>query len=319
MVEQAHLLIGIGTSILLIYTTGLVLNSIGLYMVYRCVNRMQHNQRIYLMNFIVGEILMSFAQMSYVIGHIIQNRQMQKYAGLMQCTLAISWCLCMIFLTLDRFWEIKLNIKYHIYITNGRVFGAVVCVWLLAVANALWMMLVQSLTDYDVLGLVLAVIFPVFEAFFLLINASVYIYIFQKVKKKKREAAKQLKAQPKQMTLHQQHMHEKKRRETRARNFVPFYIVVTFLVFSLLPELIAAVFLKGLNWTGIRRTYVMFAATTLFACGYIADALIYILMYQQLRKMFLKKVFRNRIGVSTTQQEQSNTLSRAQSEFKSVY
>jgi len=322
MVHEKYLLVGIGTSVLFIYMISLILNSIGLYMVYKCVNRMPHNQRIYLMNFIVGEILMALAQMSYVIGHIVQSRSVQVYAALTQCTLAISWCLCMIFLTLDRFWEIKLNIQYHVYITNERVTGSIVFVWMLATVNASWMMLSKEFTDIDVLGIVLSAIFPIFEALFLLVNASVYIYIFRKVKMKKREAEKQLKTTRKQMTAHEQRIHEKKRKETRARNFVPFYIVITFLLFSLLPELIAAVFLKGLNWTGIKRTYAMFVATSLFGGGYIADALIYIFMYQQLRRMFLKKVRRNRIGTSSSMHHKTsvaNALSTMQIEFKSVY
>ena len=118
----------VGTLIIVIYLIGITLNSIGLYLVNRAVNRLQPNQRLYLMNFIAAEILMSLAQIWYVIGHILQDRTLQVFAALMQCTqctvqctVAISRCLCMIFLTLDRLLEIKLNITYHVYGTQKRV------------------------------------------------------------------------------------------------------------------------------------------------------------------------------------------------------
>ena len=226
-----------------------------------------------------------------MVGHILQNRTIQIYAALVQCSLAVSWCMCMIFLTLDRFLEVRLNISYHVYVTQSRVVASNCFVWILALVNISWMVGLQAKTGIDIIGIVLSLIFPIFEGMFLVVCSTVYVYIFSRVKQKQREARK-LTVQRKQLSTYEQKIHDRKKRETRARNFVPLYIILTFLVFSSLPELIVVIFLKGLNWSGVKRTYVMFVATSLFASGYIVDALIYLLMYRGLRVMFRRKILR---------------------------
>ena len=289
--DVSTILITIGTFIIMLYIIGMSLNGIGLYLVYKSGHRLQTNQRLYLMNFIVGEILMSTSQVCYVVGHILQNRNIQIYAALVQCSLAVSWCMCMIFLTLDRFLEVRLNISYHVYVTQSRVVASNCFVWILALVNISWMVGLQAKTGIDIIGIVLSLIFPIFEGLFLVVCSTVYVYIFSRVKQKQREARK-LTVQRKQLSTYEQKIHDRKKRETRARNFVPLYIILTFLVFSSLPELIVVIFLKGLNWSGVKRTYVMFVATSLFASGYIVDALIYLLMYRSLRVMFRRKILR---------------------------
>ena len=299
------------------------LNGIGLYLVYHSGHRLQTNQRLYLMSFIMGEILMSVSQICYIVGHILQDRTIQVYAALIQCSLAISWCICMIFLTVDRFLEVRLNISYHVYVTQGRVIAANVFVWLLALSNITWMVSIEASTDIEVIGIVLSLIFPAFEGLFLVICSTVYVYIFRRVKKKQKEAQKlkvTVNQQQQQMSTYEKKVIERKKRETRARNFVPLYIILTFLVFSSLPELITVVFLKGLKWTGVKRTYVMFVATGLFASGYIVDALIYLLMYRSLRLMFRRKVLRkNRVSTQSISEVASRRVTINAGRPDSVY
>ena len=312
------ILITAGSFIITLYLVGMLLNCIGFYLVYKSGHQLQTNQRLYLMNFITAEILMCTSQIWYVIGHILQHRSVQIYAGLVQCSLAISWCICMIFLTVDRFLEVKLNIAYHVYITPAKVVAANSFVWLLALSNITWMVSVEAFTDVNVIGIVLSFIFPAFEGLFLVICSTVYVYIFRRVKKKQKEARELNKvvssSQKQQLSTLERKTQQRKKRETKARNFVPLYIILTFLVFSSIPELIAAVFLKGLQWTGIRRSYVMFVATALFATGYIVDALIYMTMYRGLRKMLVKKL-RNRIST----QSKTGEMSLAATMRASVY
>lgn len=317
--DVSTILIAIGTCIIMLYIIGISLNGIGLYLVYNSGYRLQTNQRLYLMNFIVGEILMSISQICYVIGHILQNRAIQIYAALAQCSLAVSWCMCMIFLTVDRFLEVRLNISYQLYVTHAKVVASNCFVWILGMANITWMIGLQASTDIDIIGIVLSLIFPIFEGLFLLVCSTVYVYIFSRVRKKQREA-KRLTVQGKQLSTQEQKIHERKKQETKARNFVPLYIILTFLVFSSLPELITVVFLKGLKWTGIKRTYVMFVATTLFASGYIVDALIYLLMYRSLRVMFQRKILRkSRISSNSFASEACSKGMTTQGRTASVY
>lgn len=273
-----------------IYLFAIALHVLGIYLLCS-TNRVKENQRIFLINLSVFEIAMMCAQVIHSVSHIVHETELTIYSSITMCALALSWATGLMLMTIDRFLEVKLNIKYHLYVTPQRIRMALISTWLYAVLNNTWMFYVQHYKNFYLLKFIYTTLFPVFEAGFIITCTIVYTYIFIKLnqnqKGRNRVNRDKISTVVKQCSGHNNNK--------KMSNFVPFYIIVTFLFFSGVPELITTIVVFVLE---IEDIYIELATLLLYVIGYITDAVIYIFLLRQLRQLLYRKLSSNRVGIS---------------------
>ena len=196
----------------------------------------------------------------------------------------------MAMITLDRFAEIKLNLKYRLYCNTKRtitiLFLGFTISCLLYVGLLIHFLINGNELDWDELWIVYFI--PIFQGIFLVIAFKTYYYIFKKLRKN------QLALNKIRNQLDQSSSGNGLQRKIQGKPkiIVPSLIILTFILFSILPNFIyAAVY----HWsTNYRYT----VASKLFPClyflGWMADPIIYIFSVKSIRQKFrkLKRFFK---------------------------
>ena len=183
---------------------------------------------------------------------------------------------CIMFaITLDRFLELILNIKYQLYWNKNRTKNTLILVS--CIVNVSYIVLSCIILSYQQSRMVLNIhdkickmsflyFSPVMDTIFVMFAAIVYSYIFFKLhqNKKKEEALR------KQLVCNE----TTKNISLKINKYrVPFWIIITFMLFCIVPDilqLISLVYLKYIN------EYFHSASYALYRLGHIADAMIYI-------------------------------------------
>lgn len=176
-------------------------------------------------------------------------------------------------ITLDRFLQLRFNIKYHLYWNKKRTKNTLILVSCLV--NASWIVLSCTILFYQKSKLMLSIhdeirqiyfryYAPVSDTIFIIFATIVYCYIFLKLYKNKRKE-------------------EKLRKQVRCnktadvvvkvnRYRIPFWIILTFMLFWIVPNILLRISFSY----PVFHEYFLSVYLGLYATGPIADAVIYI-------------------------------------------
>lgn len=253
-----------------LYLLSIMLHSIGIFLLLTLQHR--RNQDIIMMNLSIAEISMSLCDFSQNILSRYHNVSAFhiKILTITQCSLfVVPSFLIMIVLTVDRFLEVYLNIKYHTYVGKFKVKVSLSICWCIGISIASILLPLKFLSiNSD--AIIFKFIFPSVEGTFLLIALVCYIYIFNKFKEMKRTPTVPSIVRNKLKC---------------ARIFPPFLIILTFAMFVVAPDTVNLYLFyiseKGTNFHA--NILLLF-----YVLGFISDAVIYIFLQKSMRSHFLK-------------------------------
>ena len=143
----------------------------------------------------------------------------------------VSYMLLMIVITIDRFLIIYLNIKYPLYCTPRKI--KIVVILILCFCLCFFFVFLskylssQTWNPYRILYLF---VYPVIQSVFLLTAILTYVYIYRQLKRSKepnRNSVKHMKDSKKE---------PKSKERKRFNIFVPNLIILTFILFTVLPH-----------------------------------------------------------------------------------
>ena len=177
-------------------------------------------------------------------------------------------------LTLDRFLELRLNIKYNLYWNKNRTKKTLILVC--CMLNVAWVVLLCIIFSYQEPGLMLNIhekiylvllsyLVPVVDIVFIISATSVYSYIFFKLYKN-RKAEQALIKQVRRNESNTNCTFKVKRYR------VPFWIIITFMLFWIVPNILLRISFSY----PVFHEYFLSVYLGLYATGPIADAVIYI-------------------------------------------
>ena len=289
------------TIILLFGTVTALLHVTGLVLLTRAKDRTVHGNQKYLI------VALSLVELGLVASSVIRESifyatgsrtdRVGLYASLYNTAImGFMYSFIMFAITLDRFFELRLNIKYQLYWNKNRTKNTLILVSI--IVNVSWIVLSFIILSYQEPTMVLNIhdkiykmyylyFCPVMNTIFVTFAATVYSYIFFKLRqnRKKEEALR------KQLGCNE---------TTTNFNFkvnkyrVPFWIIITFILFCIVPDILQLISFVYLDCF---HEDIHSASYALYRLGHIADAMIYIfnLNYVRIKLGEFKRNIRNNI------------------------
>ena len=258
----------------------IVLHIIGIGLLWK-PNTFQQNQKIYLTHVSVIEILFMLSQNVALYMKLFRADPMAyEYVSLfILCILSIPWCNLRIALTIDRYMEVRLNIKYELHMNKTVRRIMYVVSWVIGVVLFIIMSSLKYKLNINAAYIVLIFLISIYHGIVVVVCILVYTYIFIVIRK---NAIKDRNTSC--------HTCENLRfQRQKKRMFIPFWIVASYFVFIILPDVtfkILFIQMKTDRGKSVMFPIMMF----LFDCCGLADSLIYIFMNASTRKRFLQMI-----------------------------
>ena len=228
----------------------------------------KRNQRLLLVTLCVTEFVYAVAGIAKACCILLDIQNVITLAIFLFHGAALTFFLIfiMIMITVDRFLEIYLNIKYSIYWsvrkTNVVLIVALLMCCLLFIP--LFIVHLRSATAFR--KLVTYYIFPTLSLVFLIVFSFSYFYIIKQVlrhRKKTKQIQKQLRTN--NTNLHCKQLN------IRFRLFVPTLVIITFILFMICPNIIGIFVVIELL-----PIYVLYFTKLFVIVGFIADAAVFV-------------------------------------------
>ena len=234
------------------------------------------SQLLFLVNLSVAEFLFVLLGILMYVSSVTGHSQISYHCTVLQYTGAtLAYFLIMIFMTVDRFLEIYLNLKYPLYWNAKSTRNLMAVMWFTCTAFSLAGLLSPGFTKVRLYEVCYKYLFPSIELTFLLIATLVYGYVLVKLRWNPLVCTNC-------MVVKQRHQ-----RRRMSGFFVPALVVITFILFAVLPDLVqfhAHVVGRKLSDEAEFFVYLMYLLAML------ADALIYLLLSPPLRTIIRKKI-----------------------------
>ncbi|XP_066932247.1 uncharacterized protein [Clytia hemisphaerica] len=321
---------------LLFYSIAVILHSIGITLLLKL--RRKRNQDIIILHLSITELFMCLLD---IIQNILSRddyvtemtSRVKSYVIIVNCCFfVVPSFLIIITLTIDRFLEIYLNIKYQLYFSKKKLKFVLTVHWVLGSILGAALLVVRLTHGTQARLVIFMFIFPTLEIIFLIIAIVTYAYIYRKFRSKfKRlfigkvtpvkkdldnsnlegEAKSPYGIELKGQTSPIKRYSVWKGKLTRARKlvitnvmrrpsnkeqqkpmlkrrnfFAPSLILVTFVLFVVIPDSLNLLFhySKTLHWSEDTQNILL----CLYSIGFIMDGLIYIFLQKHLRVIFWK-------------------------------
>ena len=227
----------------------------------------KRNQRLLLVTLCVTEFVYAVADIAKACCILLDIQNVITLAIFLFHGTALTFFLIfIIMITVDRFLEIYLNIKYSIHWsvrkTNVVLIVAVLMCCLLFIP--LFIVHLRSATAFR--KLVTYYIFPTLSLVFLIVFSFSYFYIIKQVlrhRKKTKQIQKQLRTN--NTNLHCKQLN------IRFRLFVPTLVIITFILFMICPNIIGIFVVIELL-----PIYVLYFTKLFVIVGFIADAVVFV-------------------------------------------
>lgn len=257
--------------VLVLLIIAVFLHVLGIYLLIAIRNR-RSIQDVIIMSFSITEIFMA----CFDVTENIMSRWCHKLdknmnlVTITSCSLfVIPNFLILIVLTLNRFFEVYLNIKYEIYFDKRKIRYMLMGCWGSGIAVGCVLIPLRIL-DHQIGYIIFKYMFPIIQGVVLLIAIPVYIYIYNRIKENHRSI-------PQPRIAGQSPPPAIKRKKF----FLPFLIILSFFLFVVIPDitnlLLFYVYETGVHWHA-QVLYIF------YTCGYTCDALLYIFLQKHLRE-----------------------------------
>ena len=272
MVISLTIILSFGIFTALLHLTGLVL-------ITRAKDRNINGNQKYLI------IALSLTELAFVTSSIIfesifyVSGSRTEKVGLCfslynSVAVGIIYYFVMFAITLDRFLELRLNIKYHLYWNKKRTKNTLFCVSF--IVNLAWIVILLIILSFEQSILISNIQYklkqnfytyflPVINTIFVIFATIVYSYIFLKLCNNRRKEEALRKQLGRSEATKNNILRPSKYR-------VPFWIILTFILFCIVPDILQLILY---DYPPLHE-YIHSASYVLYRIGYIADAIIYI-------------------------------------------
>ena len=151
--------------------------------------------------------------------------------------LYLLYLLIMIFITLDRLFEFRLNIKYSLYWSPKKTLYALTIVFSISVLVFVFLTILKIFfTSFDYVKVIRTYVLPQLGIIFMILAVYTYYLIFKKLKGNRRMSMK-----IKQNIMMQNSRIQNETFTRGFRIFVPSLIIATFILLSIIPYVIMLV------------------------------------------------------------------------------
>ena len=266
-------------SILVVSPIGIFVHLIALVLLFED-RKIKENSKYHFVSLCLTEIGLTVGSVIDPLGILFYiNPLIKEILKLFGMTsLSFMYMFIMFFITLDRLLAVYWNIKYDQYCTKRRTLVLLIIVFVISIIFYLCILISNRMNPWDYGKFLMVYIYPIFQVWFLLTAFVTYIYIFMKVREN-RLARKKIE---KQINRSNNTSNVKRYSRNSFNILVPGAVVLTFILFMILPGVIYCVF-DNLG-SKIKVPYVI------YVLGWIADPMIYIFTIKSLRKKLLSKI-----------------------------
>ncbi|XP_057303557.1 uncharacterized protein LOC130640955 isoform X1 [Hydractinia symbiolongicarpus] len=264
-----------------LYGIAITLHCLGIYLLI-CLKHKRRNQDTVILNLSIAEIAMSLFDLTQNIlsrGNSVTSTNI-RYLTIAQCSFfVLPSFLIMILLTLDRFFEVYLNLQYFIYFNKKKTRILLALCWLTGLVCGIVLLSLKKFYE-DTSTIIYKYIFPVTEGVFFVVAVVTYTYLYKKFRLVRRH--------PSTESVNRSTKATAPKSGLRGRNFfAPLLIIATFLIFVMVPDV-----------TNLILFYILETGTNLhsnilllfYAIGFTCDALIYIFLQKHIRDILMLKL-----------------------------
>ena len=306
---------------LFLYSIAILLHLLGLFLLSN--QKQSSNQDIIIMNLSVAELGMCmFDIVQNILSRLPQHDLNNNIIIVAGCGFfVIPFLIIVTFLTLDRFFEVYLNIKYQIHFNKFKIGAILALAWITGIITAVTLLYKKLRYHVNVRTLIYKYMFPTLETTLFIICVLVYGYIYYKYRKSKK---------PKHSTSHfrsrpmfsnskiyplQKNSHKRKYSTVfkKRKFFAPFLIIVTLILFVIVPDMLNLYLFYIYEKTDCKAWSNILLS--LYSAGFIVDAVIYVFIQNHVRrtffKLFCKKQPRNSIQSQTSRTSDAENRSNA--------
>ena len=238
-------------------------------------NNISGSQKLLLIVLCVTELTFAISDIGSTVLHFLELRQFRNVIWMFSISSCIvMYIFVMIYITVDRFMEIYLNIKYHIHWCTKKTKVALAVALVMSLLSGIPAIMVGRREPCNVFKVFTLYVYPILEAVFVIVASFTYFYIIKQVRRH-RKVSERIE---KQLSENSKRPYQKPR-NNRFRIFVPTLIIITFILFTIGPNIIKfCVFLDV-----IQKEDEAHIAYIFIAIGFISDPLIYILNMKFIR------------------------------------
>ena len=254
-------------------------------------NNVRGSQKLLLLVLCVTELTFSILDINNKGLHLLEYTEYRYIWWMFSISSAVIMNMfVMTLITIDRFMDIYLNIKYdiHWYAKSTKI--ALTAAFVVSLLSGIPAVIVGLEDPCKVFKFLSLYVYPVLEGIFVVIALFTYFYIIKQVQKHKNISRKIEKQ------LRENHIIPfQKPSRNRFRIYVPTLIIITFILFTIGPNVIKFFYFLNI----IQNHYISHIAYLLIPVGFIADPLIYILNLKPVRTR-LKQMIPGRNTIKTT-------------------
>ena len=237
------------------------------------------NQKTLLINISVYHVLFASLQMFKLVVNINSfelSASVWCAIWIIQGSIGFVFILTMHCITIDRFLEVFLHLKYSLYVTNERIRNFIIVSWVVSILMGTALSVLFMVSDESLAQRVTDYTFPTVDLTFLLNATYVYSYLYWKSRQCTRKISQ---------------IHSSKYRAPRF--LLPGLIVLTYVVFNATggviqitgQELLRKCLVTARTWRLLINIVRM-----LYGLGGLSDATVYILMQRSCRRILNQHV-----------------------------
>ena len=283
--------------LLILNVLNVVLHTVGTYallVLYR--NTQDRPQRLLLINHSFCESVRHFLDVIIVILHLVSLPQQHVLTYIRfflemiaETGICVVEYLAMVYITLNKLFEILLNVKYRDYWNERKTKTLVLSTWCVGLLICVLSTATSILTSYDIDVIFHQLVYPLCDFVFIAVALVTLISILQKYNKRRRKL------------LLQKYVHNKKRLDSATfrmfvgrgmqakRNFaVPVVLIVIFLVLLIVPDM--TYFLVGVVNKSKQSDLLVTCILILNAIASQIDACVYLFFLPDVRKLLNRRL-----------------------------
>ena len=191
----------------------------------------------------------------------------------------VMYYLTMVYLTLDKLFDILLNIRYPLYWREEYTKRLLKATWGITLTIAITASIVHYFYQVEFHEILDTYAYPILDVIFILIALVTYGFIFHKYKQTRRPPVGGMTAIPSPGRF-QIFM--------KSRFFIPVLLITTFITFMAIPDMISPYCIHHIweDRSNAENTMIRIS----FAVSYLSDAIIYIWVKYSVRTLLLSKL-----------------------------
>ena len=259
---------------------------------------------IYLSNLSKCQIVMNAVMFTRCVVHLIKwphFEQFNEYADILilaGCGIVYYFSISLV--TIDRLFDILLNIRYPLYCTPQKARRILYSAWLLGLIVAIIIAMLVELTNLQTYHILFTYMFPFCNSVYVVLAAVTYIFIFQKFKNTRDIPSGQKLRKRKAGLVHFSKLSVSQAGRLveiyrNSRFHLPVLNITSFLVFKIVPDLVSE--LVGCRNIRYQNT-VLHVCLMSYAVSGMVSAYLHLLTHSSIKNLVKKKIRKIKIRLA---------------------